>query len=356
MLYSTPRLFRYEGLLRELTDLHARLTSFTFEPRPWIPRFRRRAHTAGARSSALLEGYRVDSSVAQAISEGRAPATTRAERAVAGCALAMQHVALLADDPSFAWSARLLLDLHFESCSSEPRARPGRWRTGPVWMTSPEGGAAYQAPPADDVPALMDELVSWLAADPPNQPVVVRAAMAHLHVLAIHPFADANGRLARIVQSLVLARGHSLDPGLGTVEERFARDPGRYYAVLRDVLGGRYAPEGAADPWLTFCLEAHLVQAREQLALLDAAAHRWSALTSLVGARGLPDRLAVALEQSLDEGVDRSSYATATQVASATASTDLRRVLDAGLVVRVGRARHTRYLASDDLRALVPPS
>jgi len=352
MLYTMPRLSPFRPDLDELDQLHEQLAERTSQARPWLVRLRRQGRAAAARSAAGVEGYRVSPAVAEAVVEGRALATDRAERVVSSYALAMQHVAVLAEDAAFEWSTRLLLDLHFESCSREPRACPGRWRGGPVWMTAPEGGAAYQAPPAEDVPENVEALVAWLSDGDLDAPVVVRAAMAHLHLVSIHPFADGNGRLAGILQSLVLARGGVSGPDLGTVQERFARDPGRYYAALRDVLGGSFQPQRSAATWVAFCVEAHLVLARERLALLDRAMERWSALEELVAARGLPSRLTVALEQSLSEGVDRSSYAAETGVAAATASADLRRVLDAGLVVRVGQARHTRYLASESLRSL----
>jgi Fic family protein len=115
------------------------------------------------------------------------------------------------------------------------------------------------------------------------------------------------------------------------------------------VQGGRYRPERDATPWVTFCIGAHLERARMRLDQLAAASARWSLLEELVEGRGWPDRLVIALEQSLFDGVDRSAYAAAADISLATATTDLRRLLDAGLVVQHGRARSTRYVASDEL-------
>jgi DNA-binding transcriptional ArsR family regulator len=60
--------------------------------------------------------------------------------------------------------------------------------------------------------------------------------------------------------------------------------------------------------------------------------------------------MAIALEQSLMGGSDRTSYATEAGVSPATASADLRRLLDAGLVEQEGRGRSVRYRASESLR------
>ena len=62
------------------------------------------------------------------------------------------------------------------------------------------------------------------------------------------------------------------------------------------------------------------------------------------------------LEQSLIGGTDRASYEREADISSATASTDFRRLLDAGLITQVGRGRNIRYHASDDLRAHVATS
>ena len=353
MLYKTPDLTNYQKALAELDALRRRLGHEVSRATPWSGPLRRQARYATARSSAAIEGYHVTAKVASAIVEGRAAATDRDQRAVAGYALAMQHVAVLADDPSFIWCDRLLLDLHFEACSGEPERHPGLWRTGPVLVTAPGGGVAYRAPKADRVPGLMAELTRWLSQEDLGAPVVVRAAMAHLHLVSIHPFQDGNGRLSRILQSLVLARDGVISPELGSIEVVLARDTMRYYDALREVQGGSYQPDRSTEPWIAFCLKAHLVQARERLETLERAARRWANLEQLVEGRGWPDRLTIALEQSLFDGVDRASLCAEAEVSPATASADLRRLRDAGLVSRRGRGRDTRYVASPELRALV---
>jgi DNA-binding transcriptional ArsR family regulator len=70
-----------------------------------------------------------------------------------------------------------------------------------------------------------------------------------------------------------------------------------------------------------------------------------------VDERGWPDRLVIALEQSLFAGVDRASYTAESEVSAPTASNDLRRLLDAGLVIQRGRGRTTRYFAAGALHA-----
>jgi Fic family protein len=62
----------------------------------------------------------------------------------------------------------------------------------------------------------------------------------------------------------------------------------------------------------------------------------------------------IALEQSLFDGAERASYAAEADISLATATSDLRRLVDAGLVTQLGRTRSTRYVASDQLGRLMP--
>ena len=196
----------------------------------------------------------------------------------------------------------------------------------------------------------MDEVIEWLASGDLEADVVVRAAMAHLHVVSVHPFRDGNGRISRIVQSLVLAREGLAAPEFFSIEEYLGSHTQEYYAALREAQGGSYQPQRDASGWISFCVHAHIAQARQRLAQIDEAASRWASLEELIDARNWPDRLAIALEQSLMGGTDRAKYGHEADVSPATASADFRRLHDAGLVEQRGSGRNTRYLASTHLR------
>jgi Fic family protein len=256
-------------------------------------------------------------------------------------------------DPSFRWADRVILDLHFDACYFQRDRDPGLWRSGPIGVTASDGSLEFVGPDSARVVALMDEVIEWLASGDLEVDVVVRAAMAHLHVTSVHPFRDGNGRVSRIVQSLVLAREGLMAPEFFSIEEYLAGNTQEYYAALREAQGGSYRPERDASGWVSFCVDAHLVQARQRLIQIEAAATRWAALEELVEARGWPDRLTIALEQSLAGETDRGRYGAEADVSPATASADFRRMLDAGLVEQHGRGRNTAYLASEQLHDAV---
>jgi Fic family protein len=265
----------------------------------------------------------------------------------------MEHVGVMADDPAFHWYDRVILDLHFDACEFQRDKSPGRWRTGPVRVAAGDGRTLYQSPDADQVPALMAEVVEWLENDDRGAHVVVRAAMAHLHVVSVHPFRDGNGRISRIIQSLVLARDGILSAEFASIEEYLGQHTPDYYRVLEHVQGGSYQPGRDATQWITFCIHAHLDQARHRLDQIDQAAKRWSHLERLAERRGWPDRLVIALEQALIGCTDRTRYSAEADISPATATNDLRRLLDAGLITQHGRGRNTRYQASDRLHGEV---
>lgn len=338
--------------LVELDKLRGDLGYEAGRAMPWIGALRRQVRASSVEGSTSIEGFSVEPGEAVALVSGnqRVDPDDENRQAVACYARAMDHVGVMATDPSFAWRDRVILDLHFDACSFQRSESPGRWRSGPVGVTGSDGRIVYQAPDAEEVPGLMAEVVEWLQDGDRDAHAVIRAAMAHLHVVSVHPFRDGNGRVSRIVQSLVLAQEGLMSPEFGSIEEYLGAHTADYYAALNEAHGPSYQPERDASNWVAFCVKAHLAQARQRLAQIEDAAARWTYLEELVGSRGWPDRLAIALEQSLIGGSDRTGYATEAGISPATASADFRRLVDAGLVEQKGRGRSVRYRASERLR------
>lgn len=353
MIYRTPPITRaLQQRLNELARLRDSLGSEAKTRTRWMSSLRREVRASSIESSTSIEGFSVTPEEALALTSGRETADQDDDdrQAVACYARAMDRVGTMGIDPSFRWLDRVILDLHFDACYFQRDKDPGLWRTGEIGVTAPDGSLEYEGPEGARVVELMAEVMDWLSGGDLDADVVVRAAMAHLHVVSVHPFRDGNGRISRIVQSLVLARERLASPEFFSIEEYLGTHTQKYYAVLRETQGGSYQPERDASPWVAFCIEAHIVQARRRLAQIEQAAARWQSLEALVEGRRWPDRLVIALEQSLLGGTERSKYGDEAGVSPATASGDFRRLLDAGLVVQRGRGRNITYLASDVLR------
>jgi Fic family protein len=338
--------------LAELSQLREQLGHDIERPARWIGSLRREVRATSIEGSTSIEGFSVTPAEAlELTSEPEAADRGEESRQAVACyARAMDRVGTMAVDPSFRWLDRVILDLHFDACHFQRDKGPGLWRTGPVGVTAADGSLEFRGPASDEVEGLMGEVVDWLAEGDLEADPVVRAAMAHLHVVSVHPFRDGNGRVARIVQSLVLARQGLASPEFFSIEEHLGAHTNEYYAALRATQAGSYQPRRDATGWVEFCVEAHISQARQRLAQIKQAAARWSDLERVVEARGWPDRLLIALEQSLIGGTDRRSYCREADVSQATASADFRRLLDASLVKQRGRGRSISYVAADHLR------
>lgn len=356
MIYRTPPI---EGALAQrladLAQLRDELGRGIARPARWMGALRREVRASSIEGSTSIEGFSVSPQEALELTGDREAADRGDEsrQAVACYARAIDHVGSMAEDPDFRWSDRVILDLHFDACHFQRDKGPGLWRTGPIGVTGADGSLEFQGPDPAEVPGLMSEVVDWLAGGDLEVDVFVRAAMAHLHVTSVHPFRDGNGRVARIVQSLALAREGLGSPEFFSIEEYLGAHTKNYYAALRTTQAGGYNPDRDATGWVQFCLEAHIAQARRRLTQIEKAAARWERLEALIQERDWPDRLVIALEQSLIGGTDRRRYGDEAGVSPPTASADFRRLLDAGLVEQKGRGRSTSYAASDGLRGKV---
>lgn len=355
MIFSPPEIGSSLGKrLEELDRQREALGEQVKQVTPWMGTLRRAVRASSIESSTSIEGYSVEPAEAIALTSGVTPDSGENESrlAVASYARAMDHVGVMARDQGFRWSERVILDLHFDACYFQRDKDPGLWRTGPISVTGADGGIDYRGPDGEAVPTLMAEVVAWLESAEGAHPAV-RAAMAHLNVISVHPFRDGNGRVARIVQSLVLALEGLLSPGFSSIEEYLSNNTPAYYAALRDTQGGSYQPDGDASGWVEFCVDAHISQAARRLDQIREAGVRWELLEREVGSRGWPERFVIVLEQSLIGGADRAGYGEEAGVSPATVTADLRRLLDSGLVEQRGRGPGTRYWASEQLRSLL---
>lgn len=345
-------------------DLERRLTELDVQRRylaqhlgeaaqPWTGALRRLAAAEATVGSTSIEGFGASVEDTVEILAGR-PATAASEetqRIIAAYGQAMDRVAVLAEDAHSEWTSETILDLHFLVCHPQPEARPGRLRDGSVVVTRGAGREPYRAPAPDEVAGLVRELAAWLQSGDSTRHPVVRAAMAHLNLVSIHPFRDGNGRVARVVQSLVLAKEGLLRPEFVSIEPYLARHTRQYYSILEDVQGPRFDPARDASPWVEFCIEAHVFQAAERRRWLELAYARHDFCEQLARDAGYPDRFVIGLEQALlGLPLTNADYRRETAIASPTAVQDLQRLRRDGWLDQHGGGRSIRYSASRKLQ------
>lgn len=357
MLFDAPAVGdAEESALGLIEDLRSRLRHYTFEPRRWMGVLRRGLFARAIRGSNSIEGYLVTLDDAVAAVDGYQPDEADAVTwaAVSCYRDAMTYVLQLSRDESFEYSEAQLKSLHYMMLKYDLDKSPGLYRPGQILVRDDQTGEiVYEGPDAGAVPALMNELAVELNSEP-NHNALIRGAMAHLNLVMIHPFRDGNGRMARAVQTLVLARDRILDPRFSSIEEYLGANTLDYYEVLAEVGGGSWSPDRDPTRWIRFILTAHYRQGLTVLRRIRESERLWEELEILIERHGLPERTLGALwDGALGMRVKRASYMSyATEITEWTATADLKRLVEAELLEPKGERRGRYYLGSAQLREL----
>lgn len=358
MIYAVPTIGPEEAAaLERIEAVRSQLRYVTAEPRRWVEMVRRVLSARAIQGSNSIEGYNVSVEDAVAAIEGEDPAEARDEEwhAVMGYRRALTYVIQLAQDEHFSYSAGLIRSLHFMMTDYSLDARPGLWRPSAIWIRNDQTGeVVYEGPDHGLVPGLVDELIEQLQGCADTAPPI-RAAMAHLNLAMIHPFRDGNGRMARCLQTLVLAREGILASEFSSIEEYLGANTQAYYDVLAEVGRGAWHPERDARSWVRFCLIAHFVQATSVLRRMNESERVWLALDDLIGRHKLQARCETALfDAALGLRVRNATYRAGLkswneELSHATATADLAAMVSAGLLERRGQKRGTFYIAAEPL-------
>jgi Fic family protein len=322
------------------------------EPRRWFGTLRRMSFARAVQASNSIEGYdaSLDDVVAAVDDEPTLSVDEETRFALAGYRDAMTYVLQVAQDPAATVDEGLLKSLHFMMLKHRLDKSPGRWRPGEIFVVRESTGErVYEGAPFDQVPSLVAETINELEAS--EAPVLVRAAMAHLNLVMVHPFRDGNGRMARALQTLVLAREQIMAPVFSSIEEYLGRNTERYYGVLADVGKGHWSPQNDARTWLRFCLTAHYHQARTQLRRIEETKRLYAACAEIAERHGLPERTTgVLVEAAYGFRLTHATYKTIVEVtdgemvSSQTTSRDLRSLVDAKLLQAIGQTRARYYV------------
>jgi Fic family protein len=359
MLYVSSELDERErAVLADIDDLRERLRYALHEPRRWSGSLRRLSFARNIQGSNSIEGYEAGLTDVAAVALGEEPLDSSEEtrHALEGYRNAMTYVIQRSDDHDFECSVSLLKSLHFMMTGYSLANRPGRWRAGPIYVQREQTQEiVHEGADIDEVPGLMAELAAYIN-DNHGEELLVKAAMAHLNLVMIHPFRDGNGRMARCLQSLVLARNGIPSPVFMSIEEYLGRNTQAYYDVLAGVGGGHWAPTANTRPWIRFTLTAHLRQAKTLRRRIDDAEKLWVGVESLVGARE-ERQLAALNDAAMGLRLRRATYLkiaaeSGSEITEQTAGRDLKALADAGYLEPHGERRGRFYSATPKLASV----
>ncbi len=161
----------------------------------------------------------------------------------------------------FPLSLRLFKEIHgvLLSKGRGSNRTPGEFRRSQNWIggTRP-GNAAFVPPPAEEVPVCMGKLERFLHDQPEPTPALLKTALAHVQFETIHPFLDGNGRLGRLMITLLLCEQKVLREPMLYLSLYFKTHRRYYYELLNNV-----RMTGDWEAWLNFFAEAVIVTATQ---------------------------------------------------------------------------------------------
>lgn len=242
----------------------------------------------------------------------------------------------LTDDRLFGWHSAL-----FPSGRSGMRAiKVGDWRddrSGPMQVVSGPMGSErvhFEAPPAARVATEMQRFLSWLNTEDGTDPVL-RAGVAHLWFVTIHPFDDGNGRIARAIAELMLARSDARKERFYSMSAQIQEERREYYTRLE------HAQRGGLDitiwlDWFLRCLARSFERAELALDAVFLKARTWERANAF----GVNDRQRLVLTRLMDawEGnLTSTKYATIAKCSPDTALRDITILIDAGVLEKNAR-------------------
>lgn len=236
----------------------------------------------------------------------------------------------------FSWHAALFPNGY----SGLHKIRVARWRDdrmGPMRVVSGPIGKEklhYQAPPAETLDQEMTRYVDWWENGRKGMDGIIRAGIAHLWFVAVHPFEDGNGRIARTLTDMALAQDEDLEIRFYSLSSQIIEERNTYYAVLEQTGKG----DGDLTDWLKWfltCMSRAILRSSELLSKVMQKARFWKRY----GQTDLTQRQCKVLNRLIESGPDGFSggltnrkYAGIAHTSRATAQRELADLVQKGIL------------------------
>ena len=198
----------------------------------------------------------------------------------------------------------------------------------------------FEAPPASVLDAEMASFLSWLN-ESGGEPLLVRAAIAHLRFLTLHPYEDGNGRLARAMTEWILSRGERSPLRFYSLSSEIQKEKSAYYEEIE------HAQRNSLDvtrwiAWFVSCHSRAVAAASVKLEGILKKAEFWDEH------RGLPlnehqRKMLNLMFDGFDGNLTSSKWAKICKVSQDTAGREIDQLVSSGVLTRQGQGRSTHY-------------
>ena len=256
-----------------------------------------------------------------------------------------QYQNLLSAERLFSWHAALFPT----GRSGMQKIAVGYWRSNlkndPMQVVSGAMGKEkihYQAPDADLLPDEMNAFIKWFNTENNTDPFI-KAGIVHFWFVTIHPFDDGNGRIARAITDMQLARADGSNLRFYSMSAQIRKERNAYYAILEQTQKGNLDITNWLE-WFLHCLDRALVATDEVLAAVMQKARFWKTHAMAI----LNERQRTMLNKLLD-GFDgkltSSKWAKITKSSSDTALRDINDLVQKKILIKdEAGGRSTGYL------------
>jgi Fic family protein len=285
----------------------------------------------------MLNMEQVRSSVARhlGINIGAAPAAARNIEGVVEMTLdaTQNYDKPLTRKRLFGWHASLFPTGY----SGIRKIRVGNWRddsNGPMQVVSGPVGREcvhFEAPPADRIEKEMKLFTDWFSKDD-NTDFILRAAIAHLWFVTIHPFEDGNGRIARVLADMLLARSEQSPQRFYSMSAQIQKELDVYYDILEGTQKGTLDITTGLE-WFLDCLNRAFASVEETLSMVLKKARFWDSHAGTP----LNERQRFMLNKLLDgfEGkLTSSKWAKLSKCSQDTALRDILDLVERGILAK----------------------
>ncbi len=297
---------------------------------------------------AFLDRDSLQSSICKEFGLGEKYLHGTAKPEEAGIAMMMKN---LYTDFNSPLTHETLLAWHDKLLNGRTDLERGKYRTSKDEMRVVSGRVDkpkihFIAPPASKIPREMDLFINWFNKTAPGGktplPPLTRAGTAHLYFVTIHPFEDGNGRIGRALTEKALSQGLG-KPTFIALSSTLSDKKKDYYDNLE-----LQNKTNQITPWLYYfgktIIEAQK-QTIRQVDFLIAKAKFFNAYETLLNPRQKKAALRIFREgpQGFSGGFSAKNYMSIVKIPSATATRDLKDLVEKGIFTKTGRLKSTRY-------------